>query len=198
MEMHQVRYFLAVCDHLNFTQAARRCHVTQPSLTRAIQLLEKEFGGRLFHRERSRIHLTELGRIVRPYLQEAWENMEVARQQAREHVSSATMQLKLAIMCTIAPALLIQLFARFRSSRPDVKLELIDGTAQSVEEQLVASAAEIAIYCRPDRALDPRLNYLSLFREQMMIVLPSTHRLVSHEHIEISDLAGERYVQRSF
>jgi DNA-binding transcriptional LysR family regulator len=104
-----------------------------------------------------------------------------------------SLQLKLAIMCTIAPALLIQLFARFRSSRPDVKLELIDGTAQSVEEQLVASAAEIAIYCRPDRASDSRLNYLPLFREQMMIVLPSTHRFVSHDQIEISDLAGERY-----
>ena len=88
MEMHQVRYFLAVCEHLSFTQAARRCHVTQPSLTRAIQLLEKEFGGRLFHRERSRIHLTELGRIVRPYLQEAWENTEVAKQQAKDHVST--------------------------------------------------------------------------------------------------------------
>jgi LysR family transcriptional regulator, hydrogen peroxide-inducible genes activator len=109
-----------------------------------------------------------------------------------------TDDLKLATMCTIAPALLIQLFARFRSSRPDVKLELIDGTAQSVEEQLVASAPEIAIYCRPDCAPDTRLNYLPLFREQMMIVLPSKHRLVSRDQIEISDLAGERCVQRSF
>jgi LysR family transcriptional regulator, hydrogen peroxide-inducible genes activator len=104
-----------------------------------------------------------------------------------------TDDLKLATMCTIAPALLIQLFARFRSSRPDVKLELIDGTAQSVEEQLVASAPEIAIYCRLDRA-----PYLPLFREQMMIVLPSKHRLVSRDQIEISDLVGERCVQRSF
>ena len=198
MEMHQVRYFLAVCEHLSFTQAARRCHVTQPSLTRAIQLLEKEFGGHLFHRERSRIQITELGRIVQPYLQEAWENTQVAKRQAKDYVSRAPTQLKLAIMCTIAPTLLIQLFARFRSSRPDVKLELIDGTAQSVEEQLVAAAAEIAIYCRPDRTPDSRLNYLPLFREQMMIVLPSGHRLASQDQIEISDLAGERYVQRSF
>ena len=198
MEMHQVRYFLAVCEHLSFTQAARRCHVTQPSLTRAIQLLEKEFGGHLFHRERSRIHLTELGRIVQPYLQEAWENAQVAKRQAKDYVSRAPTQLKLAIMCTTAPALLIQLFARFRASRPDVNLELIDGTAQSVEEQLIGSVAEVAIYCRPDRASDSRLNYLPLFREQMMIVLPPTHRLTSRDQIEISDLAGERYVQRSF
>lgn len=197
MEMHQVRYFLAVCENLSFTQAARKCHVTQPSLTRAIQLLEKEFGGHLFHRERSRIHLTELGRIVQPYLQDAWEQTQVAKREAKDYVTKAPMQLKLAIMCTIAPALLIQLFARFRRSRPDVKLELIDGTAQSVEEQLISSLAEAAIYCRPDRATDLRLNYLPLFREQMMIVLPPTHRLVSRDRIEISDLDGERYVQRS-
>jgi DNA-binding transcriptional LysR family regulator len=198
MEMHQVRYFLAVCEQLSFTQAARKCHVTQPSLTRAIQLLEKEFGDHLFHRERSRIRLTELGRIVRPYLQDAWEQTQVAKREAKDYVSKAPMQLRLAIMCTIAPALLIQLFARFRSARPDVKLELIDGTAQSVEDQLVSSNAEVAIYCRPDRKPDPRLNYIPLFREQMMIVLPARHRLASRETIEISDLAGERYVQRSF
>ena len=198
MEMHQVRYFLAVCERLSFTQAARRCHVTQPSLTRAIQLLETEFGGQLFHRERSRIHLTELGRIVRPYLQDAWDQTQVAKREAKDYVSKAPTQLKLAIMCTIAPLLLIQLFARFRSARPDVKLEPIDGTAQSVEEQLVTSNAEIAIYCRPDRASDPRLNYMPLFREQMMIVLPAGHRLASHDTIEISDLDGERYVQRAY
>jgi len=197
MEMHQVRYFLAVCDNLSFTQAARKCHVTQPSLTRAIQLLEKEFGGHLFHRERSRIHLTELGRIVQPYLQDAWEQTQVAKREAKDYVSKAPLQLKLAIMCTIAPLVLIQLFARFRNARPDVRLELIDGTARSVEDQLISSNAEVAIYCLPDRSRDPRLNYIPLFREQMMIVLSTGHRLVSRESIEISDLAGERYVQRS-
>jgi hypothetical protein len=72
-------------------------------------------------------------------------------------VSKAPTQLKLSIMCTIAPFLLIQLFTRFRSARPDVKLELI----QLVEEQLVTSNAEVAVYCRCDRAPDPRLNYIT-------------------------------------
>jgi|SRR5947209_8988978 len=112
MEIHQVRYFLAVCDELNFTQAARKCHVTQPSLTRAIQLLEKEFGGYLFHRERSRTRLTELGRVVQPYLQGVLAQAQAAKAQAKAYLSDAPKQLTLAIMCTIAPELLIQMFGR--------------------------------------------------------------------------------------
>lgn len=197
MEIHQVRYFLAVCEHLNFTQAARKCHVTQPSLTRAIQQLEKQFGGYLFHRERSQIQLTELGKIVLPYLSEVWEQTQVAKRQAKDFAARAPTQLNLAIMCTIAPAMLIQMFGRFRAARPEIKLDLIDATAQSIEEQLIGTKTEVAIYCRPDRAPDPRLNYLPLFREQMLIVLPPNHRLATRDVIEIKDLAGERYVQRA-
>ena len=102
MEIHQVRYFLAVCEHLNFTQAARQCHVTQPSLTRAIQHLEKEFGGYLFDRH-SKVRLTELGKLVQPYLQEAWEQAQAAKKEARDYSSKAPTKLNLAIMCTIAP-----------------------------------------------------------------------------------------------
>jgi len=65
MQMHQVRYFLALCEELNFTRAARRCGVSQPSLTTAISALERDLGGALFHRKPS-IALTGLGRMVRP------------------------------------------------------------------------------------------------------------------------------------
>jgi len=70
MEMHQIRYFLAVCETLNFTRAAENCNVTQPALTRAIQKLEDELGGLLFRRERHLTHLTDLGRLMRPQLEQ--------------------------------------------------------------------------------------------------------------------------------
>ena len=68
MEMHQVRYFLAVCAERNFTRAAKRCGVAQPSLTRAIGLLEEELGGPLFIRAHAGSELTTLGRCIYPYL----------------------------------------------------------------------------------------------------------------------------------
>ena len=82
MEMHQIRYFLALCEELNFTKAAERCNVAQPSLTRAIKLLEDEFGGDLVNRERGNTHLTELGRMMRPHLAEVYENAQLARSEA--------------------------------------------------------------------------------------------------------------------
>src|SRR5437588_605347 len=70
---------VAVADHLNFTQAAERRHVTPPALTRAIQKLEEELGGPLLRRERSLTHLTDLGRMMVPHLERVLEGSEAAR-----------------------------------------------------------------------------------------------------------------------
>jgi DNA-binding transcriptional LysR family regulator len=80
--MQQVHYFLTLCAELNFTRAARRCGVSQPSLSNAISALERELGGALFHRKRS-IALTGLGRAVLPYLDEVARNADHAREVAR-------------------------------------------------------------------------------------------------------------------
>ena len=79
MEMHQVRYFLALSRTLNFTRAAEECHVAQPSLTRAIKQLEEELGAELFRRERNLTHLTEFGHGVLPMLQQCYDSAACAR-----------------------------------------------------------------------------------------------------------------------
>jgi LysR family transcriptional regulator, hydrogen peroxide-inducible genes activator len=109
MEMHQIRYFLAVGEELNFTRAAERCNVAQPSLTRAIKLLEGELGGLLFHRERANTHLTELGRMVKPYLEKVYREAQEAKRHASEFTKLTKTTLKLGVMCTIVPNELVDL-----------------------------------------------------------------------------------------
>ena len=77
MQLRQVEYFLALCEELNFTRAARRCQVSQPSLTNAIMALEAEFSGQLFHRKPS-VQLTVLGQTVRPHMTRIRLNVERA------------------------------------------------------------------------------------------------------------------------
>src|SRR5262249_51830859 len=81
MQMHQIRYFLALCEERNFTRAAKRCGFSQPSLTNAIIALEQELGGALFQRK-PLIALTVLGHAVHPYLDRIAENADHARQAA--------------------------------------------------------------------------------------------------------------------
>lgn len=91
MEMYQVRYFLALCAELNFTRAARRCQVAQPSLTNGIKSLERDLGAVLFDRRKSGVRPTQLAVAVRPYLEQIEEGArrvrELTRHDAREGTS---------------------------------------------------------------------------------------------------------------
>ena len=88
MQMNQIRYFLALCEERNFTRAAKRCGVSQPSLTNAIKRLEQTLGGPLFHRNRRNIELTELGRVVKPYLKQLNQSAYEAERKAAKVLSA--------------------------------------------------------------------------------------------------------------
>jgi DNA-binding transcriptional LysR family regulator len=125
MEMHQVRYFRAMCEELNFTRAAARCKVSQPSLTRAIANLEKEFGGILFNRERSNTRLTELGSVVKPYLDQVYQQAANALEHARKFEDMRSVELRLGLMCTIAPSQFVELISQMRGAHPDIRMEFL-------------------------------------------------------------------------
>jgi DNA-binding transcriptional LysR family regulator len=82
MQMHQIRYFLALCEERSFTRAAKRCGISQPSLTNAIIGLEQALGGALFQRK-PLVALTMLGHAVRPYFDRIAQNVDQAREAAQ-------------------------------------------------------------------------------------------------------------------
>src|SRR5262245_18715590 len=137
MEMHQVRYFLAVCETLNFTRAAERCNVAQPSLTRAIKNLEDELGGPLFHRERNQTHLTELGKLMQPYIEQVLQQSEEAKSRAKGFVGMKDAPLTLGVMCTVGPLRLVDFMRRFRERNPGVSVQIRDGKGQVLQEWLL-------------------------------------------------------------
>jgi LysR family hydrogen peroxide-inducible transcriptional activator len=197
MEMHQVRYFLALCEHLNFTHVAAHCHVAQPSVTRAIRQLEQELGGALFHRERAHTHLSELGRIVRPHLEQVYHEMQEAKRQATDFAKLKHTPLKLGIMCTVAPDQIIVLIGAVRARHEGIELKMADANAWELEKRLLDGDLEIAIYCIPGHEPDERLHVLPLFREQIVATLGTRHRLASRNAVRVKDLDGECYIHRT-
>ena len=191
MELHQIRYFLALCDELNFTRAAERCSVAQSSLTRAIKALEQELGGALFHRERANTHLSKLGHKVKPFLDQAYIHVEGARRQAHDFMRAQAATLRLGLMSTIAPAQMLELVAALRADHPGIALQIADGVAQALQEQLLAGELDVAIYALPALAADERLNALPLYREPFVVVVKPAHRFARRDAIRLADLAGE-------
>jgi len=196
MEMQQVRYFVALARELNFTRAADQCNVSQPALTRAIQQLEHELGGPLFHRERGNTHLSELGRMMLPYLQSVEESCRAARDQARAVKKLEQATLTIGTMCTIGPQLVSDLLVRFQTQHPGVEVQVIDTGAPQMIEMLEKGELEVAIVGVPDELPDS-LHQLPIFEERFVILLPPNHRLVASNPVRAAELDKEPYVSRS-
>jgi DNA-binding transcriptional LysR family regulator len=190
MEMHQVRYFLAVVSHLNFTRAAEELQVAQPSLTRAIQKLETELGGALFRRERRNTHLTELGRTMLPHLKAAFVAAETAKTQAarlrRKHIGSLSLGVCSGIDAR-APAALVAAAAR-KLSNVDISVEVAD--AEVVERRLLAGEFDAAILASLQGAHE-RFVFTPILTEDIVVVFVEGHRFAECQAIGIEDLNGE-------
>jgi DNA-binding transcriptional LysR family regulator len=195
MEMQQVRYFLALARDLNFTRAAEACNVTQPALTRAIQALEAELGGRLFHRERNQTHLSELGRLMLPYIQSIQAQAEAARLRAKSVGRMKSVELKIAAMCTLSPALLSDFIVGFQRANDGIELNVTDGAAKHLFHQLSAGEREVGVVGYPGE-IDDRFHALPLYTERFVAVLPVGHRLANQKDVRITDLDNEPYVNR--
>ncbi|QCI63679.1 LysR family transcriptional regulator [Phreatobacter stygius] len=105
MELQQVRYFLAVCDERNFTRAAKRCGISQPSLSNAIRRLEQQLGGRLFHRSRVNCSLSELGQQVRPHLARIIQCTRDAERQAAHFLDGSPTSSTASIMASMGSSI---------------------------------------------------------------------------------------------
>ncbi|MBL8770238.1 MAG: LysR family transcriptional regulator [Phenylobacterium sp.] len=196
MEMQQVRYFLALARTLNFTRAAEQANVSQPALTRAIQQLEHELGGPLFHRERANTHLSELGRMMLPYLEQIQAQTEAAKQQARAAKKLENVALKIGVMCTIGPALIADLIVKFRMAHPNVELEVTEEGSTELMEMLSKGDLHLALFGLPEGP-DVRFHGLPLFQERFVLAIPPDHPLAAKNVISCRDTHEQPYVSRA-
>jgi LysR family transcriptional regulator, hydrogen peroxide-inducible genes activator len=194
VELNQVRYFLTLCRELNFTRAAELCHVSQPALTKAIKNLEDELGGELLRRERGNTHLTELGQLVRPYLEQVAAATETAREQASSFKRAKKAPLKLGVMCTIGPQVMVGFLRAVRQRLPTVELAIVEYPGNMLIEAMMKGALEIALLGMPK--LPARLNAVALYTERYGIAFAKGHRFERMNAVPSRELANESYVER--
>jgi DNA-binding transcriptional LysR family regulator len=197
MEMHQVRYFLAVARTLNFTRAADECNVTQPSLTRAIKQLEGELGGDLFRRERPAAQLTELGQRMLPLLRQCYDAALGARSLASSFRSGDVGALRLALSHTLDIALLIPFLEELKRSFKGLEFKLMRGTTLEIAEHLKKGEAELALAAGIDEEWD-RLDSWPLFTEEFHLAISGSNALAQRPSVDFEDLQQEKLLLRGY
>jgi DNA-binding transcriptional LysR family regulator len=197
MEMHQVRYFLAVARALNFTRAAEECHVAQPSLTRAIRQLEGELGGDLFRRERPQAQLTELGQRMLPLLKQCYDSAISARSLASAIKKGEVGSLRLAVAQTIDPSLVTPHVVELGKLFQGLELKILRGNSEEVLAYLKQGDVELGIAAEIGDEWE-RLDSWPLFTEDFHLLVNSMHSFAARPAISVDDLRQERLMIRTY
>ncbi|HEX2714012.1 MAG TPA: LysR family transcriptional regulator [Candidatus Acidoferrales bacterium] len=189
MEMHQVRYFLAVCQTLNFTRAADECHVSQPALSRAIRQLEAELGGELLRRERSLTQMTELGRTVYPALLQCYEGRLAARSLAQSYLKEGHAPLRLAMSRSIEIGLLSPLLGEITRAFPRIEIKVFRGPPHEIADKLKSGEAEIAVAATISDGWE-RFDARRLYVERFGVLLSQHHELAKNNTSPLIDCSA--------
>lgn len=195
MDIHHIKYFLAVCDELNFTRAAERCHVSQPALSRAIRHFEDEIGGLLFHRDRNLIDITELGQFLRQRLQEVVDKLDGIQREARQFLMLEKASVALGLVSAVGQARLKPALAGFQAQYPGVTVRLVEGESANLAHQLEQGNIDLAVMVASNELPD-RFNRLSLYHERVLVAFRARHRFAGMNEVPLREINRESYLQQ--
>jgi|TARA_B100000959_G_scaffold287225_1_gene370254 LysR family hydrogen peroxide-inducible transcriptional activator len=185
----QLRYICAVAEHKHFSKAAQACHVTQSTLSAAIQDLESQLGVIIFERTKKSVLITPLGERLLHQARLVLGGVQDFTSLARSHDEALAGEIRLGVIPTIGPFLLPRLLAELRNSYPQLKLYLKEDLSAQLAQQLQQGQLDLIILAFP-YAL-PGMETLSLLRDEFLLCLPPGHPLEKSKQVRQQQLRGE-------
>ncbi|MDB4225641.1 hydrogen peroxide-inducible genes activator [Algibacter sp.] len=186
MTITQLYYVLAVAENQNFTKAAAKCFVTQPTLSMQIQKLEDQLGVQIFDRSKKPIELTNIGRKIvsqaRNIVNESYRIQDIVDQQ-KGFIGG---EFKLGIIPTVMPTLLPMFLKSFIKKHPKVKLKIEELTTEEIITRIKDGHLDAAIAATPLE--DDSIKERVLYYEPFVSYIPKGHRLHNNNKIDVSEL----------
>jgi LysR family hydrogen peroxide-inducible transcriptional activator len=192
VEIHQLRYFVAVAEEGSFSHAAEREHVSQPSLSQQIQKLEAELNQPLFDRLPRTVTLTEAGRCLLEYARQILTGIADARRSVAALEHEVAGRLSVGAIPSIALYVLPRLIGSFQTAHPKVRFELFEDTTDKLAQRLEEGTLDVVLASMGDHT--PTLAHHSLGKEALLMLLPENHRLAKRKTIKWRDLASEKFL----
>ncbi|MDX1919933.1 MAG: LysR substrate-binding domain-containing protein, partial [Candidatus Caenarcaniphilales bacterium] len=189
MNIRDLEYFVTLIETKHFAKAAKKCFVSQPTLSIQIKKLETELGVDLIERSNKSFHLTSTGREIYfkalDLIQKANEIEEIAK----AHQEPLTGNFKLGAFPTLAPYLFPKIIPWLSSKFPNIKFLLKEEKTNVLIKQLKEGEIDAALLASPIE--EGGLEEHKLFREDFYLAVPKSHKLAKKDFVNIKDLRGK-------
>ena len=189
MEIRQLKYFLKVAETLNFSEASRKLYITQSTLSQQISHLEQEIGMPLFERNSHEVYLTEAGKEMLPFAQQAVNSAGACLDHMNDLKQMLTGELNIGVTFSFSNIMAETLIA-FMHAYPNVKLNIVYRSLPELMDGLKKRDLDLVLAFKPlkkDKAIDSR----AIFSNRLAAIVNENHPLARQSSIRLADL--ERY-----
>ncbi len=192
LNTNQLNVFLTAAEALNFTKAAQRLQVTQPSVSQQIQALEEHFGQTLFLRIGKTVELTDAGLVLVPLARELIFLTTHMEETMASYKGDMHGHLTIACSTSTGRYLLPKLLAKFHSHYPQVKATCQITTQDRALQLVTEGKAHLALACNPD--LQPEIEFLKVTNEKIILIAHPDHPWASQREIGIEQLSEAEFI----
>ncbi|MFE3167472.1 LysR family transcriptional regulator [Streptomyces sp. NPDC059224] len=189
MELRHLRYFLAVAETHNFTQAAARCYVAQSALSQQVARLEKDVGAPLFSRTSRSVRLTAAGELLEPLARRILADVDNAQAALDALAGLRRGRLRLGLVQTMAvPFDMVEVLADYRVRHPGVDLRVSNAPSSRMADAVLAGTLDLAVVGLDARQAPQGLDHRTLGSAPLVVVVPREHALADRDAVDLAEL----------
>lgn len=186
MNLRDLQYVEALASTLHFGEAAKRCNVSQSTLSIQIRKLEEQLGTSLFERDARSVRVSETGAQLLPLILETLRAAEDVRQLSQQLRDPLAGRLRFGAFPTLAPYILPHMMPHLHQQFPRLQFELIEEKTEVLIDKLLRGDLDAALLALPVE--HPRLDAIALFAEPFYLAIHDRHALAKRKQVSLDDI----------
>ncbi|MER1998435.1 MAG: LysR family transcriptional regulator [Lysinibacillus sp.] len=193
MEIRQIEYFVEVAKQLSFTKAAATLHVSQPSISKAIQNLEAELGVPLFYRSSKHLELTDAGHSVLINAHQVLQSFKNLRSELTDLMDLKKGQIRIGIPPIVGAEFFSKLISYYKEQYPFIEIILTEAGTKLIRHEIESGELDIGLVCSSQSKND-QLNTISFMKDPLQLIVHVDHPLAKKSSVLLQELMHEPFI----
>ncbi|MCH7323574.1 LysR family transcriptional regulator [Solibacillus sp. MA9] len=193
MDIRQIEYFVEVAKQLSFTKAATTLHVSQPSISKAIQNFEAELGVPLFYRSSRQLELTDAGQAVLINSMQVLESFQNLRSELTDLMQLKKGQIRIGIPPIVGAEFFSRLISVYKEQNPYIVILLTEVGTKRIREEIETGELDIGLVCSVT-STNENLETIRFLKDPLQLIVHESHPLAQQQAITMSDLTNEAFI----